>query len=275
MSFNAFAKLAGFTHYYGLDEYPKNQLEVDFDGNWGIFDEPYLQYVAQKLTQQPQPFVSGIFTLSAHHPYTLPVKYQNTFPEGQLKIHKTIGYTDFALKQFFKAAAKEPWYLNTLFVLTADHAQQVYRKTYKNRLGYHKVPLLFFHPGKTFANINTRKVTQHADIMPTLVDYLNIPTDKLLPFGQSVLNQSSEGRALIYSDGIYTLVKPDFITELHPNGKSKLFKYKSHGYLNLKEQPATIKKNYSRELEAYVQYFRNAMLDNSLYFWLYPEKPTL
>ncbi|QNF35441.1 sulfatase-like hydrolase/transferase [Adhaeribacter swui] len=275
MSFNAFAKLAGFARYYGLDEYPAARREADFDGNWGIFDEPYLQYVSKQLTQQPQPFITGVFTLSAHHPYTLPAKYQDAFPKGNLKIHRTIGYTDFALKQFFKAAAKEPWYPNTLFVLTADHTQQVYRKDYKNRLGYHKVPLLFFHPGKKFAHVNTRKVTQHADIMPTLVDYLNVPTNKLLPFGKSVLKDSNKGQALIYSDGIYTLVRPDFITELPPDGETKLYKYKSHGLVHLKNQPEQIKKTYSRELEAYVQYFRNALLDNNLYFWLYPGKPAI
>ncbi len=275
MSFNAYAKLAGFAHYYGLDEYPANRVKADFDGNWGIFDEPYLQYVAQQLTKQPQPFLTGVFTLSAHHPYTLPAKYQNTFPKGQLKIHKTIAYTDFALKHFFKKAAREPWYNNTLFVLTADHTQQVYRKDYKNRLGYHKVPLLLYRPGKRFKNIHVNKVTQHADILPTIVDYLKVPTNKLLPFGRSVLNADSKGQALIYSDGIYTLVRPDYITELHPNGKTQLLRYKSHGYKKLKNQPEATKEKYSRELEAYVQYFRNSMLDNNLYFWLYPGKPAI
>ncbi|PSR56971.1 sulfatase [Adhaeribacter arboris] len=272
MSFNAFAKLAGFTHYYGLDEYPKERLEKDFDGNWGIFDEPYLQYVAQQLNQQPQPFLTGVFTLSAHHPYTLPTTYKNKFPKGKLKIHPTIAYTDFALRQFFKTAAQQPWYANTLFVLTADHTQQVYQKTYKNRLGYHKVPLLFFRPGKKFTNANPHKITQHADILPTLVDYLNVPTDKLLPFGTSVFDTNSPGKALIFIDGIYSFIRNDYITELHPNGKAHLFRYKTHGYTKLKKEPESIKKIYGRELEAYVQYFRNAMLDNNLYYWLHPGK---
>ncbi|QMU29218.1 LTA synthase family protein [Adhaeribacter radiodurans] len=272
MSFNAFAKLAGFNHYYGLDEYPKDRLETDFDGNWGIFDEPYLQYVAQQLNKQPQPFLTGVFTLSAHHPYTLPAAYKNTFPKGKLKIHSTIGYTDFALRHFFKTAAQQPWYQNTLFILTADHTQQVYQKKYKNSLGYHKVPLLFFRPGKKFSKVNPHKVTQHADILPTLVDYLNIPTDKLLPFGSSVLDAESPGKALIFINGIYSLIRNDYITELHPNGEVQLFGYKTHGFTKFKKEPPAIKKLYARELQAYVQYFRNAMLDNNLYYWLHPGK---
>jgi phosphoglycerol transferase MdoB-like AlkP superfamily enzyme len=272
MSFDAFTKLVGFDHYYGLNEYPANRKEADYDGTWGIFDEPYLQYFAAQLSQQPQPFISGVFTLSAHHPYTIPKKYQNKFPKGKLKIHRPIAYSDLALRQFFKTAAQQPWYTNTLFVLTADHTLHVANKSYKNRLGYHKVPLLLFRPGKEFPNVDTHKITQHADIVPTLVDYLNIPTDKLLPFGNSVFNSTTPGQALIYIDGIYTLVRRDYVTEMRPDGSLHLLKYKTHGYTKVKNQPVALKKQYGRELQAYVQYFRNALLDNNLYFWLHPPK---
>ncbi|HEX8546362.1 MAG TPA: sulfatase-like hydrolase/transferase, partial [Cytophagaceae bacterium] len=46
MGFDVFAKNAGFKQYFGLNEYPNK--EVDYDGNWGIFDEPYLQYFSKK-----------------------------------------------------------------------------------------------------------------------------------------------------------------------------------------------------------------------------------
>jgi uncharacterized sulfatase len=46
MGFEGFSQIAGFQQYYGLNEYPNKK---DFDGNWGIFDEPFLQFCAQKL----------------------------------------------------------------------------------------------------------------------------------------------------------------------------------------------------------------------------------
>lgn len=270
MSFNVFTKLAGFDRYYGLNEYPAARQEEDYDGSWGIFDEPYLQYVAQQLSRQQPPFLSVVFTLSAHHPYALPASYQNTFPAGELPIHQTIRYTDFALRQFFKTAAQMPWYPNTLFVLTADHTQHVYRKSYQNRLGQHKVPLLFFRPGQDLKAINDRKITQHADILPTIVDYLNLPTDKLLPFGKSILDSSSAGQALLYLDGIYSLVRRDYVTELHPDGQLRLLKYQTPGATPPPDEPTAGKNHSGRELQAHVQYFRNALLDNNLYFWLHP-----
>jgi hypothetical protein len=39
--------------YYGLDEYPETLKAKDHDGNWGIYDEPYLQYFLQCTDARP------------------------------------------------------------------------------------------------------------------------------------------------------------------------------------------------------------------------------
>ena len=74
----------GFDHYYGLNEYP---TQKDSDGIWGIYDEPYLQYMARELSRRPQPFASVVFTLSTHNPYQIPPQYQGLLPKGELPIH--------------------------------------------------------------------------------------------------------------------------------------------------------------------------------------------
>lgn len=53
MGFAKFCQSAGVTHYLGLNEYPHSG---DFDGTWGIWDEPYLQYMAEELTKCKEPF---------------------------------------------------------------------------------------------------------------------------------------------------------------------------------------------------------------------------
>src|SRR5439155_21961251 len=77
MRFDTLMRRAGIQHYYGLKEYPNKA--ADFDGNWGIYDEPYLQYVAHELSGQKPPFAAAIFTLSSHHPYSVPGKYRGRF----------------------------------------------------------------------------------------------------------------------------------------------------------------------------------------------------
>ena len=44
MGFDAFTQRAGFNAYYGRNEFGDDTY---FDGNWGIFDEPFLQYTAR------------------------------------------------------------------------------------------------------------------------------------------------------------------------------------------------------------------------------------
>ena len=103
MGFDAFSQIAGIENYVGLDQYP---YESDHDGNWGIFDEPFLQFVVEDLNREEKPFFATVFTLSSHHPYTIPKKYQGKLPKGDLPILESVAYTDQALKSFFKAASK-------------------------------------------------------------------------------------------------------------------------------------------------------------------------
>ncbi|WP_045689605.1 LTA synthase family protein [Hymenobacter sp. AT01-02] len=268
MGFNTFAGIAGMQQYYGLNEYPGGAQSPDFDGHWGIFDEPYLQYFARQLGQQPQPFFSLVFTLTSHEPFPVPAQYQGRFAPGELPIHASIGYTDFALRQFFKAAARQPWYQNTLFILLADHTSQTLRPDYQNTLGSYKTPLLLFHPVRQLPSANVERITQQADLPATVLDYLGVSAPgKLLPFGYSVFDAGTTGRALFLSGGSYFLVHQDFVTELTADNQVRLYSYRTH------QLPAAPLSNpdpqkvlqYGNELKACVQFFLNGLADNSLY----------
>lgn len=261
MGFNEYVAMAGIQHYYGLNEYPADIKKRDFDGVWGIFDEPYLQYTVQEMTKFLQPFFSTVFTLSSHQPYTVPDQYKGRFPEGELEIHESVGYADHALRAFFKTASRQPWYSNTLFILVADHTQKSIRPEYQQELGYYRVPLLLFHPSKKL-EADVQKITQHADILPTMVDYLQLPTDKLMPFGQSVLDSAAAGQALLYDGASYYLVQQDGVVELTATDE---FRFHTFPELAPAGQPNP---EQGQQLKAYVQYFKNKMVANDMYFWL-------
>lgn len=261
MGFNQYTQMAGIPSYYGLDEYPSAIRSRDYDGTWGIFDEPYLQYVAQELSTFPEPFFGTVFTLSSHQPYTIPDAHKGKFPKGELEIHESIGYADYALREFFRTAANQPWYANTLFIIVSDHTQKSIRPEYQNELGFHRVPLLLYHPGKKL-EADVQKITQHADILPTIADYLNLPADKLLPFGQSVLDTTSAGHALFYNGASYFMVQQSGVTELLPDDQSRFYTFPDLA-------PASPESTEpEQQLKAYVQYFRNKMVANDLYFWV-------
>ena len=269
MGFDMFAGIAGIQHYYGLNEYPGGARSPDYDGHWGIFDEPYLQYFNRQLGATPEPFLAVVFTLSSHDPFTLPAQYKGRFPQGTQPIHPTIAYTDMALRRFFQAARRQPWYARTLFVLTADHTSQSDQPSYLNPLGYQKTPLLFFRPGPPLPAVRPGRISQHADIPASVLDALGLPREqqRLLPFGSSVFDAASPGRAVFRDGESYFLVHADFVTELTADNTVRLYPYQLHFIPDqpvANPDPALVQK-YGNELRACVQFYVNGLLDNRLY----------
>ena len=101
MNFDSFVKTIGVDNYYGMNEYNNSK---DYDGNWGIFDEPFLQFMVDKVSDFPQPFFTGVFTLSSHHPYTIPQQHIGRFAKGPIPILEPVMYVDYALQKFFEKA---------------------------------------------------------------------------------------------------------------------------------------------------------------------------
>lgn len=262
MGFDVFSKLAGFDFYYGLDQYPH---KADYDGNWGIHDEPYMRYVANQLNSVKQPFVACAFTLSSHHPFEIPKEYSDRFPLGTLKIHQSIGYADWALGGFFKAASAMPWYKNTLFVLTADHTAEAEAEYYKGKVGMYAVPLVFYMPSDPFFKGMDSSIVQQADILPSVLDYLNF--DKpYVAFGKSIFDTSKPGYSISYLNGIYQIIMGNYALSFDGQQNISLFDYKKdpacmHNILALKPKLAD---SLSVFLKSVVQEYNYSLLNNQL-----------
>lgn len=198
MGFQAFARGAGFEEYYGLNEYCEDDRfngKDDFDGTWAIWDEEFLQYYALKMTEMPEPFVTGVFTASSHHPFAIPDRYKDRFKdEGIHQLHKCIRYTDYSLGRFFETAKKQPWYDNTIFVLTADHASsKTTHPEYKSEAGDNHVPIVIFDPSGEMPRGVMPGMMQQLDILPTVLGWLGYDRD-FIAFGNDVLNTSPSER---------------------------------------------------------------------------------
>lgn len=268
MGFEAFSKATKYNDYYGMDEYKKSTIyrgEKDYDGTWAIWDDPFMQFFCHKMTTFKEPFTTAIFTASSHHPFVVPEKYKNTFPKGTLPIHQCIGYTDNALKHFFESAKKQPWYKNTLFVITSDHTNQTYYPSYKTSYGRFKAPIILFTPSGELKGLKDI-MAQQIDIMPTVLNYLGYKKP-FLSFGTDLLHTSKEKAYVVnYTDGYYQYMKGDYI--LHFNGKSAVHLYnkKKDPFLThnlLKEKPGVVKQ-LENELKPIIQQYMMRMVNNRL-----------
>ena len=198
MGFQGFGNILGFKHYFGKIEYNNDN---DFDGIWAIWDEPFFQYFAKNIGRK-KPFMSTLFSASSHDPFKVPEKYQNKFKSGPLQIHVPVQYTDYALKKFFATASRQPWYKNTIFVITADHTNQTYYPEYQKAMNRFAIPLLFFSPDPKYnlKGIDNR-FAQQMDIYPTLADLIGY-NKKIRSWGRSLVSDKKEDVMIVNSDAI-------------------------------------------------------------------------
>ncbi|OWK74238.1 sulfatase [Flavobacteriaceae bacterium JJC] len=208
MGFLGFGNILGFKHYYGKNEYNN---DADFDGMWGIWDEPFFQYFAKTLNTKKSPFMATMFSASSHHPFKVPEKYQGKFKKGPLEIHEPIGYTDFALKKFFETAEKMPWFNNTIFVVVADHTNQVAYPEYEKAMNRFAVPILFYSPNPKY-NLKGEitEPAQQMDIYPTLADLMGY-NKKIRSWGRSLVSDKKEDYLIVNSSGVEQFLIGNYI----------------------------------------------------------------
>ena len=188
MGFMAFARSTGFQQYYGREDYnedPRFGGDDDFDGMWAIWDEPFLQYYATKMSE---------------------MKEKDVYPEEGIEIHKCIRYTDMAIGKFFEKASHEPWFKNTIFVLTSDHTNLSDHPFYQTDIGGFCSPIIIYDPSQPVGEMQD-KIAQQIDILPTVMGMLHYQKP-YFGFGIDLLNTPAEDTwAVNYLNGIYQYVK--------------------------------------------------------------------
>lgn len=261
MGFQAFANVAGFEEYYGLNEYPNSD---GFDGMWGVWDEEFFQFFADKLNGFKQPFCAALFSVSSHHPFKVPERYEGKFPKGTLPIHQCVAYTDFSLKRFFEKASQMPWFNNTLFVFTADHANQSYYPEYKTNIGVFAVPLVFYKPDGSLKG-EVDELAQQIDIMPSVLGYLKFQKP-FLAFGRNLFDNTQEPFVINYTSGTYQLFMGDYLYLFNGAKPSGLYQFKTDRLLsnNLLGTMPEVELKMERKLKAIIQQYNSRMIEDRL-----------
>jgi phosphoglycerol transferase MdoB-like AlkP superfamily enzyme len=261
MAFDSYAKMASFDKYYGRTEYNN---EKDYDGKWGIFDEEFLQFVTRKFDESTKPFLAGIFTLSSHHPYTIPDKYKGKFPTGPLPIHQSIAYSDYAIRKFFETMSHKPWFDSTLFVITPDHTSESFYPQYQTRVGMYSVPIIFYQHNSKLRGKNST-ITQQIDIMPSILDFLHYDK-KFFSFGESAFDSTSIHYAISYLNETYQLIYEHYAFVYDGKTGISLYDIAKDKFLknNLLASETAISKELEEKAKAIIQTYNQRLLKNNM-----------
>ncbi len=165
---------AGYKEQYGSETTP---LLLDYKDKPPFgWDYDLLMRSLKMANKQTKPFIIAEFTGTTHYPYvhipkSIPI---HQFPYSRTSInglYNTLLYTDWSIHEFLEEAKKQPWFKNTIFLITADHTNQGF-----NRGGFPEefhTPLIIYSPALVKPQVIT-DIGSQIDIMPTMAKLLNL-----------------------------------------------------------------------------------------------------
>ena len=264
MGFDKYCETVGIDYYFGMDEYLKSfPKKGNFDGDWGIFDDRFLNYTKNQLDSFSQPFFATIFTISSHHPYTLPDEFVNSFKEKRPELN-ALRYADASLQLFFENAQKSSWYNNTIFVFVADHTVPYafdpdITQEYISPVDRRRIPLIFYMPSDTTFKAKDNKIVQQIDILPSILYQLHY-NKPFIAFGENVFNDTT-ARAIYYNSGTYTYIDSASVVEFDGETVSNCYKILENSI-----QKTSVSDNQLNHLKAFLQNYSQRMNFNQTSF---------
>lgn len=270
-SFNVdqFAENSGFMNMYDRSKYP--EPDKDYDHTWGIFDEQMGQFVVKTLSTYRQPWASAWFTISAHSPFKVPEGYDtSSFKYKSPTPQRGQEYTDRALRKFFEMAEKQPWFKNTVFVITGDHGSREMDNTrYDKQFIQMHVPLIVYSPGFVKPAVVENIAGSQFDIAPTVLSIMGYD-EPYVSVGSNLLKEGAENYSVSYVNGCYMITSPEYVVMADSQCKKILNVYDASADPEL---TSPLKQPYPAETarmlrwtQAFLQDYTHRINDNALTF---------
>jgi phosphoglycerol transferase MdoB-like AlkP superfamily enzyme len=228
----------------GLKIYEEGSYTAPVVDVWGVADvDMLLEGGDMMLKTAHRPYLGYFQTSGNHEPYTIP---------AHLKDFKTVAISptelaaanfesneefnavrlmDYSVQKFFEAQERSSEYMNTVYVLWADHGMP--RGTTDTRfapllLANHHIPALIFAPGFIKEGRRVSIAGSQLDILPTLMSLLGRTTETQT-LGKDLLDPrfANDSGAFIFSTWerppVIGFIQNDNFLVHHPNGKSFLY----------------------------------------------------
>ena len=212
----------GGNGYEIVDQKSYTPNEVSFQNIWGVCDEDSYAKAIRTLGQRARsgrPFFAHIMSVSNHRPYTYPAG-KISIPNDAKSRAGGVMYSDYALGRFLDEAGRQPWFANTIFVITADHCASSAGKTEIPLEKYH-IPAMIYAPGFVEAG-SVGKIASQIDLMPTLFSLLGFDYDSWF-YGQDILADDFRERAFVATYQDLGYLEGDRFTILSPVNRAEQF----------------------------------------------------
>jgi phosphoglycerol transferase MdoB-like AlkP superfamily enzyme len=210
----------GFEDYISLED-----MELDEKIGFGLSDVSMFEQSIEHIEKMEKPFYSFLVTLSCHHPYLLPDKYNtiqlNTEDKGTVfgNYLQGVHYSDMAIGEFINTLKEKGLYDDTIIAIYGDHHglnckdasnYECMTRYLGKEYDYNEmlnIPLIINIPGSG-VNETIATVGGQVDFLPTITNLLGVPINNKYILGQDLVN-AEKG----YVASVTYMLRGSFITD--------------------------------------------------------------
>ena len=204
-----FDGMRSFTVRNGYDRFieQKDFERPTFTTIWGVCDEDIMTRAVAECRAQAaagEPFLLTTLSVSNHKPYTYPPGRIKKDPNERRR-ENAVEYADYALGEFFRAARREAFWTNTIFIVVADHGARVYGSQ-SIPIHSYEIPMVIAGPAVVKGPGRAPQLGCSLDVAPTILGLIGRPYETMF-FGRDLLQDPPEqARVLIHHNrdvGLY------------------------------------------------------------------------
>lgn len=181
----------------------------DWNSKWGAHDKVLFDKFKNDLTGNIKaPFFKTIFTLSSHEPFEFPDTYKFGKKSNETKFLSSLAYTDKSLGDFIDHAKKQPWWNDTLVIITGDHGHPIpaHDGAFNGPKRFH-IPMLWLGGALKKKNLIEPRFSGQTDLAATLLELLKADSSEF-KWGTNIFKKSELSSVhYIFRDGFGTIDK--------------------------------------------------------------------
>ena len=193
----------------------------DYFSKWGVPDHKVYTRLLEETNTAKRPFFHGMFSLSSHEPFDVPMEPAMEMHTNQDRYLNSIIYADKALGEFIDQAKQQSWWDSTLVILVADHGSRFKDISIIDRERF-SIPMLWLGGALNVRDTIIDKYGSQTDISATLLNQLSLDVSEF-KFSKDLLDPYSKSYAFynchegfgFVSDSLY------MIFDMNVNGFTK------------------------------------------------------
>lgn len=201
-NFRSYLTNGAFDHITSVDDF-----EADIDeSKWGLHDHYMFAQAMRELDTTRAPFFKTLLTLSSHEPFDVPMKPLLAGQDEETLFLNACHYTDSTLGAFIDHAKQQPWWANTVVIITADHGHRhPGNKSLQDKARF-KIPLLMVG-GAVRQDTVIHTLSGQTDIAQTLLSQLHAPSADFR-FSKNILAHNVVPFAVYYYNDGFGFISP-------------------------------------------------------------------